>query len=101
MAATDACGSPLARRARRDAEPRSASFKGLSGHRPQRTRGVLAPTWPERTARRRVLLGGGVELVADAVAGLDEGVPRGAGVDLLAQLADEDVDGAVAVRGAA
>ena len=26
---------------------------------------------------------------------------RGAGVDLLAQLADEDVDGAVAVRGAA
>src|SRR4026208_544549 len=40
----------------------------------------------------------GRELVADAVARVDEVVPRGATVDLLAQLADEDVDGAVAVR---
>src|SRR5947208_12747284 len=46
----------------------------------------------------RWLLRYGVELVAHAVARLDEGVPRRAAVDLLAHLADEDVDGAVAVR---
>src|SRR5205085_11347753 len=38
-----------------------------------------------------------VELVAHAVARLDERVARGPAVDLLAHLADEDVDGAVAV----
>src|SRR2546421_8541110 len=46
----------------------------------------------------RWLLRYGVELVAHAVARLDERVPRRAAVDLLAHLADEDVDGAVAVR---
>ena len=45
----------------------------------------------------RPLLGLGLELVADAVSRLQEGVSRGARVDLLAQLADEDVDRAVAV----
>jgi hypothetical protein len=40
----------------------------------------------------------GRQLVPDAVAGLDEAVPGGALVDLLPQLADEDVDGAVAMR---
>ena len=53
-----------------------------------------------RTAYGWETTSGGVELVADAVARLDERVRRGARVDLLAQLADEDVDGAVAVRGA-
>src|SRR5207253_6156703 len=43
----------------------------------------------------------GLELVADAVARLDERVPRRAPVDLLAQAAHEDVDRAVAVRLAA
>src|SRR2546423_6834089 len=46
----------------------------------------------------RWLLRYGVELVADAVTRLDERVPRRAAVDLLAHLADEDVDGAVAAR---
>src|SRR5918999_2605340 len=39
----------------------------------------------------------GLELVSHPVARLDEGVLRCATVDLLAQLADEDVDGAVAM----
>src|ERR687888_579435 len=52
-----------------------------------------APAWNEQLLLRHRL-----ELVADAVARLDEGVPRRAAVDLLAHLADEDVDGAVAVR---
>src|SRR2546421_3200385 len=39
-----------------------------------------------------------VQLVADAVARLDERVPRRAAVDLLPHLADEDVDGPVAMR---
>src|SRR6478672_11297953 len=39
----------------------------------------------------------GLELVAHAVARLDERVPRCLAVDLVAQLAHEDVDGAVAV----
>src|SRR5215217_6943957 len=47
------------------------------------------------------LLADGLELVADAVAGLDEGVLGLEGVDLVAQLADEDVHGAVAMRLAA
>src|SRR3954469_21416425 len=47
-------------------------------------------------ARDALSLGYGLEAVADAVAGLDEGVAWGAPVDLLAQAADEDVDGAVA-----
>src|SRR5713226_3503704 len=42
-----------------------------------------------------------LELVADAVARLDEGVPRRAAIDLLPQPAHEDVDGPVAVRLAA
>src|SRR5436190_11506115 len=42
-------------------------------------------------------LGLGFELVADAVARLDERVPRGFAVDLVAELADEDVDGPVAM----
>src|SRR5688572_732963 len=49
-------------------------------------------------AERDGLLRGWIELVADAVAGLDEGVRRGARVDLLTQFPDEDVDGAVPVR---
>src|SRR5438105_1847166 len=48
-------------------------------------------------ASPELLLRDGVELVADPVARLDERVPRRAAVDLLAHLADEDVDGAVAV----
>ena len=40
----------------------------------------------------------GLELVADAVARLQEGVPRRTMVDLLAQLAHEDVVRPVAVR---
>src|SRR5438445_5327850 len=39
-----------------------------------------------------------LELVAHAVARLDEGVPRRAAIDLLPQPADEDVDGPVTVR---
>src|SRR5439155_8852220 len=45
----------------------------------------------------RALLRLGLELVADAEAGLDERVLRRDAVDLLAQPPDEDVDGAVAV----
>src|SRR6266545_1822081 len=37
-----------------------------------------------------------LELVSDAVAGLDEGVSGGVEIDLLPQLAHEDVDGTVA-----
>src|SRR5207302_4069643 len=48
--------------------------------------------------RGRWLFRFGLELVADSVARLDERVPWRAAVDLLAQTADEDVDGAVAVR---
>src|SRR4051794_35365423 len=54
-----------------------------------------------RAARRGSclrLLADGLEFVADAVAGLDEGVLRLEDVDLVAQLADEDVHGAVAMR---
>src|SRR5436190_18539703 len=40
----------------------------------------------------------GLKLVADAEPRLDERVPRRLAVDLLPQPADEDVDGAVAVR---
>src|SRR5438105_14138601 len=43
------------------------------------------------------LFGDGFELVADAVARLDEGVTRRLLVDLLPQAADEDVHGTVAV----
>src|SRR5204862_7000577 len=50
------------------------------------------PAFADRLLRSRL------ELVADAVARLDERVPRRAAVDLLAHLADEDVDGAVAPR---
>src|SRR5439155_4118705 len=49
----------------------------------------------------RRLLWHRLELVADAVAGLDERVARRSMVDLLAQAADADVDGAVAVGRAA
>src|SRR5206468_10631559 len=49
----------------------------------------------------RLILRDRLELVADAVARLDEGVPTGTTVDLLAQAADEDVDGPIAVRLAA
>src|ERR1700722_7404538 len=60
---------------------------------------------PGRPAKRRTsaaapragLLELGLELVADAEARLDERVARRDPVDLLAQAADEDVDGAVAV----
>ena len=55
---------------------------------------------PRKHARlyhRALLLSHGLELVADAVACLDEGVPRGAVVDLLSQPADEHVHRAVAV----
>src|SRR5262245_3728211 len=44
------------------------------------------------------LLGDRFELVADAVAGLDERVRRAEGLQLVPDLADEDVDGAIAVR---
>src|SRR5215217_3627213 len=57
-----------------------------------------------RAARRGSclrLLADGLELVADAVACLDEGVLRLEGVDLVAQLADEHVHSAVAMRLAA
>src|SRR4029078_4603816 len=47
------------------------------------------------------LLGCRFELVADAVARLEERVPRRAAVDLLAELADEDVDRPVPVGRAA
>ena len=49
----------------------------------------------------RELLRLGFQLVADAVPRVDEGVARRAPVHLLAELADEDVDGPVAMRRAA
>src|SRR5207249_6786794 len=48
-------------------------------------------------ARAQTLLRDRLELVTHAVTRLDECVPRGAAVDLLAQAADAHVDGAVAV----
>src|SRR5215211_6762527 len=58
-----------------------------------------APT-PRAPAAPR-LLRDRLELVADAVARVQERVPRGAVVDLLSQLPDEDVHGAVTVGGPA
>ena len=52
-------------------------------------------SWPSSSCS---YFGFGLELVADAEARLDERVARRDAVDLLAQPADEDVDGAVAVR---
>src|SRR5207237_646630 len=61
---------------------------------------VVTGSLPARAGRRPVLRHG-FELVADAVARLDERVPRCAAVDLLAQAAHEDVDRPVAMRLAA
>src|SRR5581483_4313637 len=54
-----------------------------------------------RVVNARLVFRYGFELVADAVARLDEGVPGRAAVDLLAQPAHEDVDRPVAMRLAA
>src|SRR2546423_8643926 len=75
-------------RPRRLEERRPGTFDGFSPE----VSGVALELRPGR------LLGHGVELVADAVASLDEGVARRAAVDLLPHLADEDVDRSVAVR---
>jgi hypothetical protein len=59
---------------------------------------IALPVPEPRAAGADALLGLGLELVADAVARLDERVARGAPIDLLAQLANEHVDGSVAMR---
>jgi hypothetical protein len=60
-------------------------------------RGADSPVGVE-VVKLLLALGYGFELVADAVACLNERVAGCRRVDLLAEPADEDVDGAVAVR---
>src|SRR5947208_3473398 len=92
--------------ARRPRSSRWSTARSSSGTRPT-CRQQLARTWfPRSGTRCRVfsassrycLLQLGLELVADAEAGLDERMLRRVAVDLLTQAPHEDVDGAVAVR---
>src|SRR5262249_6599183 len=86
-------------RRRRGAAPAGAA---RSGSRPElkpgsgRSECPVRVSWSSLNAHSTFRLG--LEAVADAVARLDERVPRRAAVDLLPQAPDEDVDRAVAPR---
>src|SRR5207253_2151690 len=76
------------RGSRRRLPARARHFRALRGRAARRAR--------HRPARACLVLRLGLELVADAVARLDERVPRGAAVELVAEAPHEHVDGAVA-----
>src|SRR5262249_55999721 len=71
---------------------------GGGAERHEKDRGEEREAHPSESTAARGLLGLRFELVADAEPRLDERVRRRVAVDLLAEAADEDVDGPVARR---